>query len=98
MVTKIKTKDEGKTPELNRMQSPERVPCCVEALASFYRSHASVRHLAKNIDDEQMNTTLHKKESEKKESKDHQRYDSIASVGESRVWFASKNLTPCRMH
>ena len=25
-------------------------------------------------------------------------YDSFLDVGESRVWFASKNLTPCRMH
>ena len=25
-------------------------------------------------------------------------YDSLSDVGESRVWFASKNLTPCRMH
>ena len=25
-------------------------------------------------------------------------YDSFSDVGESRVWFASKNLTPCRMH
>ena len=27
-----------------------------------------------------------------------QTYDSFSDVGESRVWFASKNLTPCRMH
>ena len=26
------------------------------------------------------------------------RYDSLSDVGESRVWFASKNLTPCRTH
>ena len=26
------------------------------------------------------------------------RYESLSDVGESRVWFASKNLTPCRMH
>ena len=26
------------------------------------------------------------------------KYDSFSDVGESRVWFASKNLTPCRMH
>ena len=26
------------------------------------------------------------------------RYDSFSDVGESRVWFASKNLTPCGMH
>ena len=26
------------------------------------------------------------------------RYESLSAVGESRVWFASKNLTPCRMH
>ena len=26
------------------------------------------------------------------------RYDSFSDVGESRVWFASKNLTPCTMH
>ena len=25
-------------------------------------------------------------------------YDSFSDVGESRVWFAGKNLTPCRMH
>ena len=25
-------------------------------------------------------------------------YDSFSDVGESRVWFASKNLTSCRMH
>ena len=25
-------------------------------------------------------------------------YESYSDVGESRVWFASKNLTPCRMH
>ena len=25
-------------------------------------------------------------------------YESLSDVGESRVWFASKNLTPCRMH
>ena len=25
-------------------------------------------------------------------------YDSFSDVGESRVWFASKNLTPCTMH
>ena len=25
-------------------------------------------------------------------------YDSFSDVGESRVWFASKILTPCRMH
>ena len=25
-------------------------------------------------------------------------YDSLSDVGESRIWFASKNLTPCRMH
>ena len=25
-------------------------------------------------------------------------YDSFSDVGESQVWFASKNLTPCRMH
>ena len=25
-------------------------------------------------------------------------YDSFSDVGESRVWFASKNLTPCRMY
>ena len=25
-------------------------------------------------------------------------YASFSDVGESRVWFASKNLTPCRMH
>ena len=25
-------------------------------------------------------------------------YDSLSDVGESWVWFASKNLTPCRMH
>ena len=25
-------------------------------------------------------------------------YDSFSDVGESRVWIASKNLTPCRMH
>ena len=25
-------------------------------------------------------------------------YESLLDVGESRVWFASKNLTPCRMH
>ena len=64
LMTKIKTKtkDEDKTPDLDRMQSPEWVPCCVEALASFYGSHASVRHLAKKIGGEEMNTTLHKKE------------------------------------
>ena len=28
----------------------------------------------------------------------HQQYDSFSDVGESRVWFAGKNLTPCRMH
>ena len=28
----------------------------------------------------------------------HGRYESLSDVGESRVWFASKNLTPCRMH
>ena len=44
---KTKTKEEDKPSELDRMQSPERVPCCVEALASFYRSHTSVRHLGK---------------------------------------------------
>ena len=27
-----------------------------------------------------------------------QTYESFSDVGESRVWFASKNLTPCRMH
>ena len=26
------------------------------------------------------------------------RYDSLSDVGEIRVWFASKILTPCRMH
>ena len=26
------------------------------------------------------------------------RYESLSDVGESRVWFASKNLTPCRIH
>ena len=26
------------------------------------------------------------------------RYDSFSDVPESSVWFASKNLTPCRMH
>ena len=25
-------------------------------------------------------------------------YESFSDVGESQVWFASKNLTPCRMH
>ena len=25
-------------------------------------------------------------------------YDSFSDVPESRVWFASKNRTPCRMH
>ena len=25
-------------------------------------------------------------------------YDSFSDVGESRVWFPSKNLTPCRLH
>ena len=25
-------------------------------------------------------------------------YESFSDVGESRVWFASKNLTPCTMH
>ena len=25
-------------------------------------------------------------------------YESLSDVGEIRVWFASKNLTPCRMH
>ena len=25
-------------------------------------------------------------------------YESLSDVGESRVWFASKYLTPCRMH
>ena len=25
-------------------------------------------------------------------------YESFSDVGESRVWFASKNLTPCRIH
>ena len=25
-------------------------------------------------------------------------YESLSDVWESRVWFASKNLTPCRMH
>ena len=25
-------------------------------------------------------------------------YESFSDVGESRVWFASKNLMPCRMH
>ena len=25
-------------------------------------------------------------------------YESFSDAGESRVWFASKNLTPCRMH
>ena len=25
-------------------------------------------------------------------------YDKVSDVPESRVWFASKNLTPCRMH
>ena len=25
-------------------------------------------------------------------------YESLSDVGVSRVWFASKNLTPCRMH
>ena len=25
-------------------------------------------------------------------------YDSFSDVGESRVWFAIKNLMPCRMH
>ena len=25
-------------------------------------------------------------------------YDSFSDVGESRVWFVSKNLTPCTMH
>ena len=25
-------------------------------------------------------------------------YESFSDVGEIRVWFASKNLTPCRMH
>ena len=25
-------------------------------------------------------------------------YESLSDVEESRVWFASKNLTPCRMH
>ena len=28
----------------------------------------------------------------------HVIYESFSDVGESRVWFASKNLTPCRMH
>ena len=28
----------------------------------------------------------------------HTVYDSFSDVGESRSWFASKNLTPCRMH
>ena len=26
------------------------------------------------------------------------KYESFSDVGESRVWFASKNLKPCRMH
>ena len=26
------------------------------------------------------------------------RYEKVSDVTESRVWFASKNLTPCRMH
>ena len=26
------------------------------------------------------------------------RYESLSDVGEIRVWFASKILTPCRMH
>ena len=26
------------------------------------------------------------------------RYESFSDVGEIRVWFASKILTPCRMH
>ena len=25
-------------------------------------------------------------------------YEKVSDVPESRVWFASKNLTPCRMH
>ena len=25
-------------------------------------------------------------------------YNSLSDVGESRVWFASKNMMPCRMH
>ena len=25
-------------------------------------------------------------------------YESFSDVGKSRVWFASKNLTPCRKH
>ena len=25
-------------------------------------------------------------------------YESLSDVGETRVWFASKILTPCRMH
>ena len=28
----------------------------------------------------------------------HTGYDSLSDVGENRVWFASKNLTPCWMH
>ena len=31
-------------------------------------------------------------------SHEYTRYDSFSDVGESRVWFASINLTPCRMH
>ena len=30
--------------------------------------------------------------------KTHNKYESFSDVGESRVWFASKNLIPCRMH
>ena len=30
--------------------------------------------------------------------KDKVRYESFSDVGEIRVWFASKILTPCRMH
>ena len=72
MMTKIKTKtkDEDKTPDLDRMQSPEWVPCCVEALASFYRSHTSVRHLGKeDMRSEDEYYSPYKKESEKKGSK-----------------------------
>ena len=25
-------------------------------------------------------------------------YERVSDVGESRVWFAINNLTPCRMH
>ena len=45
-----------------------------------------------------INITIHSHIFNQRKIEEWKLYDSFSDVWESRVWFASKNLTPCRMH